>query len=55
MDNSPLISVVIPTYRREKMLCDSIQDVLQQDYPNFEVLVVDQTGDHQPETQTFLD
>lgn len=55
MDNSPLISVVIPTYRREKMLCDSIQDVLEQDYPNFEVLVVDQTGDHQPETQTFLD
>jgi GT2 family glycosyltransferase len=30
-------------------------DVLKQDYPNFEVLVVDQTATHQPETQAFLE
>lgn len=54
MDEYPLISVVIPTYRREKLLCDTIKDVLQQDYPNFEVLVVDQTLQHEAETQTFL-
>ncbi|MEA5552369.1 hormogonium polysaccharide biosynthesis glycosyltransferase HpsN [Anabaena cylindrica UHCC 0172] len=55
MDNYPLISVVIPTYRREKLLQDSIVDVLRQDYPHFEVLVVDQTQTHEPETQAFLD
>jgi GT2 family glycosyltransferase len=54
MNNSPLISVVIPTYRREQLLRDSIVDVLKQDYPNFEVLVVDQTQTHEPDTQAFL-
>ncbi|MBD2666116.1 glycosyl transferase family 2 [Richelia sinica FACHB-800] len=55
MENQPLISVVIPTYRREKLLVDSIVDVLKQDYPHFEVLVVDQTQNHEPETQAFLE
>jgi GT2 family glycosyltransferase len=55
MNNYPLISVVIPTYRREKLLCDSIADVLKQDYPNFEVLVVDQTLNHEPDTHAFLE
>ncbi|MEA5618012.1 hormogonium polysaccharide biosynthesis glycosyltransferase HpsN [Cronbergia sp. UHCC 0137] len=55
MDKYPLISIVIPSYRREKLLCDSIVDVLKQEYPNFEVLVVDQTLTHEPETQTFLE
>ena len=54
MNNYPLISVVIPTYRREKLLQDSILDVLKQDYPHFEVLVVDQTQTHEPETKAFL-
>ena len=55
MNNYPLITVVIPTYGREKALQDSIIDVLKQDYPNFEVLVVDQTPKHQPEIQTYLE
>ncbi|MFH7026116.1 MAG: hormogonium polysaccharide biosynthesis glycosyltransferase HpsN [Heteroscytonema crispum UTEX LB 1556] len=55
MTNYPLISVIIPSYGREEPLRDSIVDVLKQDYPNFEVLVVDQTPTHQPETQAFLE
>lgn len=51
----PLISVIIPTYSREEPLRDSLVDVLKQDYPNFEVLVVDQTQKHQPETQAYLE
>ncbi len=51
----PLISVIIPTYEREAPLRDSIKDVLQQDYPKFEVLVVDQTPIHEPETQAYLE
>ncbi|NMG08180.1 hormogonium polysaccharide biosynthesis glycosyltransferase HpsN [Brasilonema sp. UFV-L1] len=52
--NFPLISVIIPTYCREEPLRDSLADVLKQDYPNYEVLVVDQTPKHQPEIETYL-
>ena len=48
------ISVIIPTYGREQTLVDSINDVLQQNYANFEVIVVDQTPQHEPETQQHL-
>lgn len=50
----PLISVIVPTYGREEPLQATLLDVLKQDYPNFEVLVVDQTPEHQPEIQQFL-
>ncbi|MFB2939126.1 hormogonium polysaccharide biosynthesis glycosyltransferase HpsN [Aerosakkonemataceae cyanobacterium BLCC-F154] len=53
--NFPPISVVIPTYQREEALRATIADVLKQDYPNFEIIVVDQTKTHQPETQTYLE
>ncbi|WP_443029116.1 hormogonium polysaccharide biosynthesis glycosyltransferase HpsN [Spirulina sp. CS-785/01] len=52
--NSPAISVIIPTYNREETLIETIDDVLQLDYPNFEVLVVDQTQNHKPETDQCL-
>lgn len=51
----PLISVIVPTYGRELPLRDTLADILQQNYPNFEVLVIDQTPTHQPETQAYLD
>ena len=54
MMNYPKISVIIPTYGREKILIDSIKDVLQQDYPDFEVLVIDQTQNHEQATESFL-
>lgn len=50
----PSISVIIPTYGREEPLVDTISDVLAQDYPDFEILVVDQTPTHQSQTQTYL-
>jgi GT2 family glycosyltransferase len=55
MNNWPLISVIIPTYGREETLRDSIIDILNQDYPHFEVLVVDQSPTHQPEIQAYLE
>ncbi|NER21856.1 MAG: glycosyltransferase [Symploca sp. SIO1C2] len=51
----PLISVIIPTYQREEPLRDTLEDLLKQDYPTFEVLVVDQTLNHEPETQACLE
>jgi GT2 family glycosyltransferase len=53
--NIPSISVIIPTYEREEPLQESIEDVLQQDYPNFEILVVDQTQKHQPQIEAYLE
>lgn len=52
---SPLISVIIPTYRREEPLKETLEDVLQQDYPALEILVVDQTQTHTPEVQSYLE
>lgn len=52
--SAPLLSVIIPTYRREAVLRDTLRSVLQQDYPHFEVIVVDQRPQHQLETQALL-
>ena len=38
---SPKVSVVIPAYNEEKYIEKTLQAVLAQDYPNFEVIVVD--------------
>jgi len=52
---SPSISVIIPTYRREEPLQESLEDVLKQDYPDLEVLVIDQTPTHTPIVQSYLE
>ena len=39
MDN--LVSVIIPTYNREKTIIRSINSVLNQTYKNIEILVID--------------
>ena len=48
------VSVIIPTYEREEVLCQTLRQLLDQDRPPDEILVVDQTPVHQPETATFL-
>ena len=52
--NLPLVSLIIPTYLREAPLRDTLVDVMRQDYTHREVLVVDQTQTHEPETETLL-
>ena len=57
---APFISVVIPTYGREEVLCETLNSVLQQDYSDatgcqYEIIVVDQTVQHKPATQVYLD
>jgi len=47
LQSNPLISVVIPTLNRYTYLKDVLKDLEQQDYTNFEVIVVDQTEDFQ--------
>ena len=49
------VSVVLPTYRREELLCAALEDVLAFKYPDLEIIVVDQTPEHAPGTRAFLD
>lgn len=43
MSSAPLISVIIPTYNREQCLVDTLLSILAQPYPNFEIIVIDQS------------
>lgn len=52
--DQPSVSVVVPSYRREETLVDTLKDLLAQDYPNYDIIVVDQTERHEPETEAFL-
>lgn len=51
----PPVSVIIATYNREEPLCDTLHSLLKQDYPNFEIIVVDQTATHLPTTKQLLE
>jgi GT2 family glycosyltransferase len=51
---APFVSVIIPTYQREEDLCETLRGLFAQEYPRYEVLVVDQTPVHTPTTTTFL-
>lgn len=41
MAREPLVSVVIPTYNRAGIICETIDNVFQQTYRDFELIVVD--------------
>ena len=46
MSNSPLVSVVLRTYKRPDIVGRAIESVLDQTYENFELIVID---DHSPD------
>ncbi len=48
------ISVAIPTYRRERVLLETIEYLLRLPVPPAEILVLDQTPEHLPETEQAL-
>jgi GT2 family glycosyltransferase len=52
---TPRISVLVPTYQREDLLCRALADILAQRHPAFETIVLDQTPRHTPETEAFLE
>ncbi len=41
MSNSPLVSVIIPAYKAEKYLAETVQSVFDQTHQNWELLIVD--------------
>lgn len=48
------VCVAIPTYNRERVLIDTLEQVFAQNPPADEVLVIDQTQEHEPETEKYL-
>ena len=53
--SSMRVSVIIPTLNRDKYLLLSVQDMLAQDYDNFDIIVVDQSPAPTPEMQVLID
>jgi alpha-1,3-rhamnosyltransferase len=46
----PLVSIIIPSYNHERFIEESIRSVLSQDYPNIELIVIDDASrDKSPE------
>lgn len=40
-EHHPLVSVIIPALNEEKYICRCLRSLLAQDYPNFEILTID--------------
>ena len=48
------IAAVIPTYKREQVLIETVDHLLNLQPGPAEIVIVDQTGEHEPETQHAL-
>jgi GT2 family glycosyltransferase len=49
------ISIIIPTYRRNEMLCKTLSNIISFEHQYHELIVVDQTKEHESETRIYLD
>ena len=45
MKDSPLISIIVPTYQRKWLLPRTIQSLIDQSYDNLEILVINDAGE----------
>lgn len=52
--NKPEVSIIIPSYNRGNVLVDTVNQVLNQKYNSFELLVVDQTDDKKYDVSSKL-
>src|SRR5207244_1748293 len=49
------VSVIIPTYNRGAVLCDTIAMSLDQTHSDYEVIVVDQTASVDSKVRAYID
>jgi len=49
------VSIIIPTYNRNEMLCKTIANILSFEHQYHELIVVDQTKEHDAQTRQYLD
>ena len=54
MPENPFWSVIVATYQRGKVLFDTIEYILALSYPHFAFLVIDQTPQHEADTEQFI-
>lgn len=43
MHKPPFLSIIIPTFNRHNVICDTVNHLLKQDYLRYEIIVLDQT------------
>jgi glycosyltransferase involved in cell wall biosynthesis len=57
MSLNPLVSVIIPTYNRAGIICQTIDNILEQTYKNIEIIIVDDgsTDDTQSRLRQYND
>lgn len=57
MTNTPLVSILMPAYNAEKFISEAIESIVNQDYLNWELLILDDAStDSTPQMiQTFQD
>lgn len=48
------VSVIIPTYNRNQVLVNTIKSVLKQKFEEYELIIVDQTIEHDKKTEKFI-
>ena len=48
-------SLIIPTYNREDALVNTIENCLSQDFKDLEIVVIDQTKQHQTDTTKYIE
>lgn len=53
--DSPRASLIICTFNREELFVKTVKYALDQNYDNLEIIIVDQTKEHQPDTKQFLE
>jgi glycosyltransferase involved in cell wall biosynthesis len=44
IENEPLVSVILPFYNEENFLAETIESVIQQEYLNWELILIDDNG-----------
>ncbi len=42
----PKISLIIPTYNRDRVLVETIKYAIKQDFEDYEIIIVDQNETH---------
>lgn len=52
---NPIVSICVPTIGREKVLCDTIENLLNQNYDNYEIIIADQTNTHNEKTKDYIE
>lgn len=52
MNQGPLVSVIMPTYKRADMICRAVESVLNQTYPHVEVVIANDNPQESPERES---